>query len=267
MASHLVELVLIGLSVGLVMGITGAGGGVLAVPLLVLALDWDMTRAAPTALLAVCAAALLGAVIGLTQQVVRYRAAAFMGAFGAALAPLGIQLAHALPEAVLSVAFAAILAYVARSMLQAETVPVRSPHPCIVNPATGRFTWTLPCARALAVSGTAVGLLSGLFGVGGGFVLVPALSRATDLDMRSIVPTTLAVVALVSLASIATALSSGHLDISASLPFIAAALAGLLAGRVIAEKLPAQRSRQAFALLAAATALTLLARTIGSTLS
>src|SRR4051812_14489137 len=98
MASHLIELVLIGLSVGLLMGITGAGGGVLAVPLLVIVLGWDMTRAAPTALLAVGAAAALGAAIGLKQRNLRYRAAGFMGVIGALLAPLGVKLAHALPD-------------------------------------------------------------------------------------------------------------------------------------------------------------------------
>jgi uncharacterized membrane protein YfcA len=258
------ELVLIGLAVGLVMGITGAGGGVLAVPLLVLALGWDMTRAAPTALLAVGAAAALGAAIGLQQRNLRYRAAAFMGVIGALLAPLGVKLAHALPDAALGGAFAAILAYVSFNSLRAPRGSfTQGAHPCMINPATGRFTWTGPCTRALAGAGAAAGLLSGLFGVGGGFVLVPVLGRVTDLTMLSIVPTTLASIALISSSSIAMALASGHLDLTASVPFIGSALAGLAAGRAIARKLSSDLSRRAFGVLAAVAALSLLWRTLG----
>jgi uncharacterized membrane protein YfcA len=258
----LLELILIGLAVGLVMGITGAGGGVLAVPLLVLVLGWDMTTAAPTALLAVGCAAALGAAIGFKQRNLRYRAAMFMGAIGALLAPLGVHVAHALPDDALSLAFAAILAYVAHSSFRPPPpAVVQGAHPCMINPATGRFTWTYPCARALALAGAAAGLLSGMFGVGGGFVLVPALGRVTDLTMLSIVPTTLAAVAFVSSSSIATAAVQGTFDASASLPFIAAALTGLAMGRTIARRMPAELSRRAFGLLAAGIASSLLIRT------
>jgi uncharacterized membrane protein YfcA len=259
----LLELVVIGLAVGLVMGITGAGGGVLAVPLLVLLLGWDMTRAAPTALLAVGAAAALGAAIGFRQRNLRYRAAGFMGAIGALLAPLGVYLAHALPELALSLSFAAILALVSyHSFRPVPAAFTQGAHPCMINPATGRFTWTAPCAKALALAGASAGLLSGLFGVGGGFVLVPVLGRVTDLTMLSIVPTTLAAIAIVSSSSIASAFAQGSFDVSASLPFIAAALVGLASGRAIARRLPPELSRRAFGVLAAGTALSLALRSL-----
>ena len=85
----------LGLTVGLILALTGAGGGILAVPLLMFALTWDITQAAPVALLAVGASAALGAVIGLRQRVVRYRAAMLIAVTGSVVTPLGVLLAHA----------------------------------------------------------------------------------------------------------------------------------------------------------------------------
>ena len=68
--------------------------------------------------------------------------------------------------------------------------------PWLLNPDEGRLRWTAPCAWAQAGTGAVSGVLSGLLGVGGGFVIVPSLSRFTNLQMRSIVATSLAVIAL-----------------------------------------------------------------------
>jgi uncharacterized membrane protein YfcA len=73
---------------------------------------------------------------------------------------------------------------------------------CVRNPHDGRFFWNRRCARALGLTSCAAGLLSGIFGVG--FVLVPALSRFTDLDIKSVVATSLAVITLVSMAGVFT---------------------------------------------------------------
>ena len=74
-----------------------------------------------------------------------------------------------------------------------------------------RLTWTLPCARALTGTGLLSGLTSGLLGVGGGFVIIPALTRYTDLNPRSIQRTSLAVIALVSLSGVTAAALKGSL--------------------------------------------------------
>jgi uncharacterized membrane protein YfcA len=94
-------------------------------------------------------------------------------------------------------------------------------------------------------------LLSGLLGVGGGFVMVPALQRYTDLPMRSVVATSLAVTALLALAGVAVNAAAGRLDAALALPFACGALAGLLAARPAANRLAGPRIQQAFAALCA----------------
>jgi uncharacterized membrane protein YfcA len=93
---------------------------------------------------------------------------------------------------------------------------------CVRGPETGRFIWTRPCAWALALSGPAAGLLSGLLGVGGGFVMVPALRRHTDLAMQPAVATSLAVIALISASGVATSSASGALAWGIALPWMIA---------------------------------------------
>jgi hypothetical protein len=103
--------------------------------------------------------------------------------------------------------------------------------------STGRFVWTRPCARALTLSGSIAGLLSGLLGVGGGFVMVPALRRYTDLAMQSAVATSLAVIALISASGVVASAASGTLAWGIALPFSAGALVGMLGGRTLSNRL------------------------------
>jgi uncharacterized membrane protein YfcA len=132
---------------------------------------------------------------------------------------------------------------------------------CQLNMTTGRFVWTAPCARALALSGLATGFLSGLLGVGGGFVIVPALRHATDLPMNSIVATSLMVVALVSTFAVVASAVAGHFEFAVAWPFAAGALAGMLAGRGLAAKIAGPRLQQGFAGLAAVVAVGLIVKT------
>ncbi len=253
---------LLGLTVGLILAITGAGGGILAVPLLMFGLSWDITRAAPVALLAVGASAALGAIIGLQQRVVRYRAAAMIAIVGSLLTPLGVYVAHAVPSRPLTLVFAGILLYVAVRTFRQATPGLSDPDAvdtksaaCEINPASGKFAWNASCARALAATGGLVGFLSGLLGVGGGFILVPALKRGTDLPIHSIIATSLAVISLVSLAAVTSTWFAGKLDVAVGLPFVAGALAGMLAGRAIAKKLSGVRTQQGFAIVSGAVAI------------
>ena len=81
----------LGAVVGAILALTGAGGGILAVPLLVFALHLTVSEAAPVGLIAVGSASAFAAVLGLRQGVVRYRAALVMGVVGMVLAPLGVS--------------------------------------------------------------------------------------------------------------------------------------------------------------------------------
>lgn len=259
----------LGLVVGLILGLTGAGGAILAVPLLIFALNWTVARSAPVALIAVAAAAALGAIIGLRQGIVRYRAAMVMAGSGAVMAPVGLLLAHHLPVAPLTLLFACVLLAVAWRMYRlassSPAVDVRSRYetaPCLINPTTGRFAWTAACTWAFVAAGSVTGLLSGMLGVGGGFVVVPALQRVTALPMNAIVATSLTVVALVSTFAVAMSAVAGRLEIDVAIPFAAGALAGMIAGRTIAPRVAGARLQQGFAVLCALVAIGLIVKTI-----
>lgn len=253
----------LGAVIGLVMALTGAGGGVLAVPLLVFGLHLPVQQAAPVGLVAVGLAAALGAAIGLYQGVVRYRAAALIGAAGMLMAPLGVFMAQRLPNRPLIGVFALVLMYSAWRGFTRTVLSVPLAVPCRVNSADHRLTWTQACARALVGTGLVAGLLSGLLGVGGGFVIIPALTRYTDLEVRSIQMTSLAVIAWVSLSGVAAAALHGPLPWDVALPFASGAVIALLAGQQVAKKLDVKRLQQAFAGLTLVVAILMLARAIG----
>jgi uncharacterized membrane protein YfcA len=121
--------------------------------------------------------------------------------------------------------------------------------------ASGRFIWTSSCARALALAGAVAGVLSGLLGVGGGFVMVPALQRYTNLPMRSVVATSLAVIALVSVSGVVTSALSGGMAWAVALPFSLGAVAGMGAGRVVSVRLAGPQLQLGFAAVAGAVAI------------
>ncbi len=253
---------LLGMVAGGVLALTGAGGGVLAVPLLVLVLHWPLAQAAPTALLAVGLAAGLGAWQGLRQGQVRWRAAVLMGATGMVGAPMGIALSQALPALWLMRGFAVLMLWLA--WRQWPRAPARSTAtaapPCVLNPHSGRLHWTSPCARAIAGTGWLSGVLSGLVGVGGGFVIVPALQRHTDLSRPQVQLTSLAVIALVAGSGVGTAAWHGQLDATLALPFAIGAMAAMGLGRRLAQGLHAHTSQRLFAWSCVVVAVLLLAR-------
>ncbi len=235
----------LGAVVGLVMALTGAGGGVLAVG----------------------AAAVLGALLGLRDGIVRYRAAGLIGSVAMALAPLGVWLSHRLPAQPLMLGFSAVLAWSAWRMWQRaaghDDHGARAPRPCLVDPRDGRLHWTPDCAWALVRTGAMSGLLTGLLGVGGGFIIVPALGRHTDLDARSIAATSLAVIALATLSGLAASSIHSHVDLRLAAWFGGAAVAALVAGRGLARRLPTPVLQRSFAALAGVAALLMLGRGVG----
>lgn len=261
---HSILAVGLGSLIGLILAITGAGGGILAVPLLTFALGLRVSDAGPVALFAVGMSAAIGAVIGLKAGIVRYRAAAVVACAGMLLAPIGLWISHRVPNPPLTVAFACILAWVsiatyAKTIERAKrpgmgTTSPSAP-PCQVNENSGRLCWNRRCFARMLLCGSVTGMLSGLVGVGGGFVIVPALKRITDLEMQSIIATSLAVIALVSSSAVTTAALTGNINWEVAGPFAIGSVAGLLAGNRIAKLVAGRSLQRAFSIVAGLVAM------------
>lgn len=259
--------ILLGLMIGLSLGLTGAGGGILAVPALIFGLGLTLPQAAPIALIAVGAAALVGALQALQKGYVRYKAAILMAIAGGLTAPLGLKLAHYTNPDWLNMGFAAILVLVAfRMWRQAAHTPSSieklavAPKVCSLSPHSGKFVWTFSSALTLAGIGAVSGFFTGLLGIGGGFIIVPALSFFSNAKMDNIVPTSLMVIALVSATTVLSALSQG-LDITTlQWLFISCTILGMVGGRLLAPKIPAPLWQRLFAIVCMCVAVVLLAR-------
>jgi uncharacterized membrane protein YfcA len=255
---------LLGIVAGSMLGLTGAGGSVLAVPLLMVGYGWALSEAAPVALIAVAASAVLGTVLAWRHSYVRYRAAALMGLGGWLSAPFGLRLARHLPESLLVALFAMVMVIVAVRMIrqalrrpdEAQVMragvsgdgPPASGHLIRLDPATGRLIWTPVTALVIGSLGGVTGFLSGLLGVGGGFVIVPALRIATPLSIHSAVATSLMTIAVVASGAVAAAALAGPgLPWMQTLPFAAGSLIGMGMGRWITPRVSGARLEEAFA--------------------
>jgi len=256
----------LGLFIGFFMAITGAGGAILALPLLTLLINLSIQQAAPIALMAVFAVSGIAAIIGLKQSTVRYKAAALLAITGVTTAPIGVNLAIRTPAIILHGLFVAVLIYVAwrvlRKNLLNEEVYANMTAPCEMNPATSKLFWTARCTRRMLITGGTAGFLSGLLGVGGGFIVVPSLQKISNLEHRMIVATTLAMIALVSLVSIVTYASHAEIIWEIAVPFMLASIVGSLAGRNLSNKIPQHAKHIIFGSMALAIALMMLMRLI-----
>lgn len=259
---------ILGIVIGAVLGLTGAGGAILSVPALVFSQGWSMQQAAPVALVAVAIGAGIGAIEGLRQGLVRYKAALLMAAVGTLLTPLGIRLAQALPQTWLLILFAGVmLLAAARQLHKKNTDSDESIAPRKagwVNPDTGRFHWNWPTALLLGAIGALTGFLAGLLGVGGAFVMVPLLQRFTNISMHGVVATALMVTALVSTGGVVSALQHGAvLPPDITVAFAGAIAAGMIAGRLLTRKVSGRQVQIGFAAILVVVAGSMLFKALG----
>ncbi len=257
--------VTIGLFIGLVLALTGAGGSILAIPLLMLGLNLSFNQAAPIALLAVLLAAIFGTAQGLYKNTVRYRTAILIACFGVLFAPVGVWVASHIPSAILSLIFAVMMLYVAWHMWHQSSIAQTSQQnlpdmPCMVSKVTSRLYWTSACTRRLIATGVVAGFASGLLGVGGGFVIVPSLRKVSNFNMQTIVATSLMVVSIVSIVSIVSYNSAAPLQWKIAIPFMLSTVLGLLIGSQFSQKVSTKISQRGFALLAVLAAILMIFR-------
>lgn len=239
-----------GLAIGLSLGLVGGGGSILAIPVLVYVLGEPVKQATTESLLIVGATALLGGLDQARGGRVRWRVAIGFGIGGAAGALAGAALNRIASPSSILIALALLMLAAAYGMLRGK----RDSHAAGVG-ARGRTSWL-----RIIPAGIGVGVLTGFFGVGGGFVIVPALVLLLGLEMPAAVGTSLLVIALTSASALAAHLASGSIDWPLAGAFTAAAVAGALAGGRLGTRVSSARLTRIFAVLIVAVALFLIAR-------
>lgn len=234
-----------GLIVGVSLGLTGGGGSIFAVPLLIYGLGIPVRTSIALSLAAVGLTAGFGAAMRMRAKEVDIRSGIIFSLGGMAFAPVGAWLGHFIPSAALLSAFAILMGFVGWRMWsgKAESADVRGP--CVIQ---GNGKLGPGCHIRLVGAGALAGVLSGLFGIGGGFVVVPALLYVTGTSIHRAVATSLMVIFLISLSGVAANLvRGGNFPMPASILFPAGALAGMLIGSGIRSKLSGATLRRVFA--------------------
>ena len=223
-----------GVVIGLVLGALGGGGAILAVPALVYLLDQPPQAAMAGALVIVTVSAVTAVLTHARAGRVQWREGILFGLIGGVGAFVGGRLSGLVDGGLLLFWFGVLLLVVAglmiRRTLSAGTAP-RSEADAPPPAHAPRYAW----GRLIATA-SGVGLLTGFFGVGGGFAVVPALVLALELPMTTAVGTSLVVITLNSVTALASRLSAGVTpDWRVVLPFAAtAAISRAFAGLLVA---------------------------------
>lgn len=248
----------LGFLIGLSLGALGGGGSIIAVPALVYAAGQDARGATATSLLLVGVASLVGITGHWRAGRVRLGTGIVFGLVGAGGSIAGSALNREVDPDLLLLAFAGLVLVAAWRMLTAcpTCTKVGEQRELTLGAAAaGGRTIDLGTALVVFLAGTGVGFLTGLFGVGGGFVIVPALALVLKLPMPQAIGTSLVVIVVNSAVALSTRLATTSIDWHITIPFTVAAIAGVLTGGRIADRLDATRSLRWFAGLLVGVAL------------
>jgi len=233
----------LGLIIGVLLGLLGGGGSILAVPALVYGAGVPLAAAVPTSLLVVGISSATALLPRLRAGQIAWRIAGVFGAAGAAAAFAGAAVNRLLDPRAVLVGFAVLMVAAGLRMLH-EQPEVGGD--CALP--GGGVNWRGCLPKAIG-SGIVVGFLTGLFGVGGGFLIIPALALLLGLPMTTAVGTSLAIIVLNSIAGFTAHAGDVELGYRIVGAFTITAVAGsLIAGR-FATRLPAERMRRWFAYL------------------
>lgn len=245
-----VAALVVGLLIGAVLGLIGAGGAIVAVPAFVYLFGFSALEATTASLAVVAASAASGVIPRLRQRQVHVRQALLFWAIGLAGTFAGTRLAAVLAESLILVGFAVVMLAAAVAMWR------KSSRPQPDDPRTAAV-WLL------VVVALGIGLLTGLFGVGGGFLIVPALVLVFGFPFATAVGTSLLVVALNSVSALAFKYQSWA-DISWQVPLLM--IVGGLVGSFLASTFNVGISQRllerAFAVLLVALAIWMSVETV-----
>lgn len=235
-------------AIGISLGLLGGGGSILAVPVLVYVAGIGVKESVPMSLAIVGATSLFGSLLHGRKGKIDLKVAATFGGAGIIGAYFGARLTHLVSSGMLLLLFAALMLAVAALMLWRKGQPDAG--------ADEKHERSLPLTLG---AGLAVGVLTGFLGVGGGFLVVPALVLFAGLPMRVAVGTSLLVIAINSAAGFVGHMSEGQLHFSLTAAFTVAAVAGTFVGERFARRVRAEQLRRLFAFFVALVAIFLVA--------
>lgn len=248
----------LGFLIGLSLGTLGGGGSILAVPALVYAAGQTPKEATTTSLVLVAMSALVGIVPHWRAGRVRFAPGIVFGLAGVGGSLLGSHWNRSVDQDVLLLAFSGLMLVAARAMWRRNRPVAATNAPRSVGAAAITVTHVqLDPATIVKVllAGSAVGLLTGFFGVGGGFVIVPALVLALRFSMPEAVGTSLLVITINAVIALSSRLDAGAIDWGTVIPFTIASLGGVLAGGRLAGKVDSSVLQRWFVWLLVAVAI------------
>jgi hypothetical protein len=236
----------IGYLIGLVLGLLGGGGSILTVPALVYLIGQTPQVAVTASLVIVGTNSAIGAMFHRAQGNLNWRVALTFGGTGMLTAYLAAGLSRLFPPDVLLVMFAVLMLVIGVIMILRPTVA------STLDSAAERRWWVV------IVAGAVVGMLTGVLGVGGGFLIVPALVMLVGLPMQQAVGTSLVIIAMNSLAGVLGHLGEATMDTRLLLVFVTTGLLGTFSGTRLAQRVKSQALQKAFAVFVLALATILL---------
>ncbi|MGK3647232.1 sulfite exporter TauE/SafE family protein [Pseudarthrobacter enclensis] len=236
MSATLLLVLALSVVIGLSLGVLGGGGSILTVPILVYVAGFDAKEAIAASLFVVGVTSVVSVISHARGGRVMWRTGLIFGAAGMAGAFVGGLLGGHIPGQILLVAFAIMMVATSVAMLRGRKKN---------NDAGAPVKHELPLGRVL-LDGAVVGLVTGLVGAGGGFLVVPALALLGGLPMSVAVGTSLVVIAMKSFAGLAGYLTTVQLDWGTTLGVTAAAIVGSLIGSKLAGRIPETALRKAF---------------------
>ena len=259
--------IVVGICVGIIVGLLGAGGGILSVPILVYLLGQSPHNAAAGSLLIVGATSLI-ALIGRRKEV-HWKQGAVFGALSITGSFIGSFLNSLVSPNLLMYLFSSLLVVVAGLMFRkaAKEKNAAGAKPRMMSPNTdanekmcnkntrGKENSQRPNSRlhhwiTIIVAAVLIGVLTGFFGVGGGFAVVPALTLIMHFDMKEASATSLLVMVIASLAGLAARVGTAiQIDYLSVLPFALASMIGGSIGASLTRKAKSTTLTFLFALL------------------
>lgn len=242
---------LLAVFMGVALGLLGGGGSILAVPILVYALGFGAKEAIAASLAVVGLTSVFGAAEHWRKGHVMLRVALVFGPIAAAGAYLGAHLAGFLSGAVQLSLFAVVMLITSFFMFRNS----ESDEDCEESTSDGSMGRLL---LRFAVPGVGVGVLTGLVGVGGGFLIVPALALLGGVPMEAAVGTSLLIIAMNSFAGFAGYLGKVEIPWGLMSLFTTLAVAGSFAGAYLVRFIPRHALKRGFAVFLIAMALFIL---------